>query len=199
MSWQEFFLRVAKPITRFFAYRRFPFTRKKITGLDYFSWRDLIEPGTVMLTTTKGELSNLLNPARIKHGGIYVGHTLWEEFDEEVPTVVEAVGRGVVKTDLVSFLTQKDYIVGLEPCFKIDYENLTKLSLASIGSGYDYYFKKDNKKYYCFELIAHLFEQSSGVSLKMFDYWGHSVYNPDSFLRGDHFRIVFKNLPDDKI
>ena len=75
--------------------------KRKITGKDYFEIRDSIEIGTVFLTKTNYEFTNLINPTGLKHGAIYIGSIN----NSKIKYVAEAVGKGVVFTDLVSFLT----------------------------------------------------------------------------------------------
>jgi len=107
----RFILTCLKPFVIWFGSLYAPFTRKKVTGKHYYLLRDEIEVGTVLLTVTEGEFSNLINPEKLKHAGTYVGNIL----GTGVRYVIEAVGKGVVLTDLVTFLTTKDLVVGCKP------------------------------------------------------------------------------------
>jgi len=70
MKW---LLKILKPIVIWISHKHFPWTHKKITGDHYYKWRDKITPGCVILSSTNGELSNLINPSDIKHGALYTG------------------------------------------------------------------------------------------------------------------------------
>ena len=170
-----------------------PFSRKKITGANYYLWRDSIKIGTVILTKTRGELSNLINPVEIKHAAIYVG----DPYDEGVKYVMEATSKGVVLTDLVTFLTTKDLAVGCYPKFIRSKEKLTEELQACVNSyvgiPYDYLFNGDDKAFYCFELVADCFKsvhpelQLKGREIVK----SKIVYDHNTFLDGDFFEVIF--------
>ena len=126
-----------------------PFTHKAITGKDYYLLRDSICPGTLLFTTKYGEFSNIINKSNPKHGAIYVG----DIHGDGIRYVVEAIGKGVVLTDLVSFLLTKDELVIVEPTFtdKEGMREAAKEAIKLIGSEYDLDFDLKNKKYYCIE------------------------------------------------
>lgn len=168
-----------------------PYSKKKVTGKEYFIWRDFIEVGTVLLTKTEGELSNLINPVSkdIKHGGLYIGYI------DGIPTVAEAVGKGVVFTDLVTFLTTKDRVIGLKPDF------LTQDDKAFIpveadkreGLVYDYLFTSGNSAFYCFELIVDIFKSiKPNVILNTVEIVkDYHIYDESTFLEDDRFFKLF--------
>tara|TARA_R110002051_G_scaffold75594_1_gene137435 strand:- start:6808 stop:7404 length:597 start_codon:yes stop_codon:yes gene_type:complete len=155
-AFYSWLLGLLKPVVIWWGKLHLPFTHKRVTGKHYYMLRDKITLGTVLLTTTRGEFSNLINPEKIKHAGIYVG-----ELDRDgIKYVLEAVGRGVVKTDLVTFLTTKDLVVGIEPKF-LNYDDVARVGDEAkriIGIPYDYLFEKGSKAMYCFEAVAHIFK-----------------------------------------
>ncbi len=149
-------LKLLKPFIVLIGKISAPFSKKGITGKHYYLIRDNISIGTVLLSTTYGELSNLINPEKIKHAGIYVG-----DIDGTgIGYVVEAVSKGVVKTDLVTFLTTKDLVIGCRPNFLTN-EDKVQIPVEAkriIGIPYDYLFQKGAEAMYCFEAVAHIFK-----------------------------------------
>ena len=189
----NFLLKVLKPFIIWFGSLHFPFTHKKITGEHYYKWRDSIDVGTVFLSKTRGELSNILNPLEIKHGAIYVGKIK----GDDVCYVAEAVGRGVVLTDLVSFMTSKDTLIAVEPTFLRDEEVFEK-SLHAVtgyvlGTPYDYLFQEGGEAFYCFELVQHLLSEIySGLSLQAKEIVkGKKIYDANTFLDERFFKVIF--------
>lgn len=184
-------LKFLRPFVKWVGNLYWPFTRKKVTGWHYFKYRDLIEIGTVFLTKTNGEFTNYINPASkdIKHSGIYIGKI------EGIPTVIEAVGKGVVLTDLVSFLTSKDRVIGLNPNF-LDYDDKKYLPLEALkfkGLPYDYLFKSGNKAFYCFELVVNIFKSTVPSAILKTEeiVKGYLIYDESTFLEDDRFKIIF--------
>lgn len=199
MKWQDYLLKVIKPFVLFFGRWHIPFSKKKITGKNYYLWRDEIQVGTVFLTTTQGEFSNLFNPVKIKHGGIYVGYQFHPEYMRAIPCVLESVGTGTRLLDLVTFLTTKDYVVALKPQFVGDLERsrLLKNAKKFVGIPYDYSFLKSMKAVYCFELVvAALRMNTSEKKFKTETILGREIYGPDTFLKDDRFEIMFTNIPE---
>lgn len=186
----NFILKTLKPFIVFIGRIHSPFSRKKITGKHYYQWRKSIEVGTVLLTKTNGEFSNLFNPAKIKHAGIYIG-----KIDSEVRYVLEAVGRGVVLTDLVTFLTTKDIVVGCKPKFIDEKFSIYAKESAKMFEGvpYDFLFNKGDDAFYCFELCASILMSAySEVSLNCEELIkGRRIYSEDTFLDLNYFDIAF--------
>ena len=182
-------LKFLKPFIIFIGKLHFPFSRKKITGYHYYLWRDFIDVGMVFLTKTEGEISNYINPVAIKHGALYIGYV------DGIPTVIEALGRGVVYTDLITFLTSKDRVIGLKPTFlnNIDQTFIPNEALKLKGIPYDYLFSSGNKKYYCFELVAEIFKsvKPSVILAKEEIVKRYNIYSENTFLDDDRFLKVF--------
>lgn len=186
-----FFLIVFKPIILLFSKVYISFSKKKVTGRHYFIYRDLIEVGTVLLTKTNGEATNLFNPVskEIKHAGLYLGYI------DGIPTVIEARLKGVQYTDLVTFLTTKDRVIGLKPTYFTKEDKIFTVSEAAkfIGMKYDFLFRSSNKAFYCFELIAEIFKSvRPSVILKTSEVIkGYHVYDEGTFLNDERFFITF--------
>ena len=181
-------LKVLKPFVKWFGALHIPFTHKKINGKDYFKWRARINVGSVLLTVTRGEFSNILNPSKLKHAGIYIGKI------DGVGYVAEAVGRGVVLTDLVTFLTTKDTVVVCNPKFKFDKLLVTEKALLAVEKRkpYDYMFTGGDKAFYCFELAVHclsnIYTQNKFKLAEMA--LSKMIYNHNTFLDSEMFDVV---------
>lgn len=125
-----------------------PFSRKLITGSDY---RDLmnvgLEEGDIILSLTHGELGNPLIPGHFSHVCGIVG----------AREIVEAVGTGVRRTDIVDFFMNKDQMVALRPKFANREQKLNAVWywLSQVGKPYNFDLKlsKHDEKHYCCELI----------------------------------------------
>jgi len=166
---------------------------KDVTDSVYYQVRDKIEIGTVFLTTTHWEITNIFNPCEYKHGALYVGRI----FGDEVCYVIEATRLGVVFTPLSEFMTSKDIVVGLKPNFirKIDtfVEDLSEAGKAFEGTPYDYLFKKGAKAFYCFELVVAMFNRAyPEIRFKCKDIVkGKKIFDHDTFLDEDFFEVSF--------
>ena len=190
-SFYNYILKKLKPFIIWTGKIHMPFSRKKFTGKHYYKIRDKIEPGTVLLTTTHGELSNLINPVSVKHGAVYIGKTT-----DDICYVTEAVGSGIVKTDLVTFLTTKDVVIGLKPNFltETDKTLLPGEAVKFIGIPYDYLFEKGKKALYCFENIVSVFKAlRPELNYKKNEIVkGKAVYDSSTFLSDKElFTVLF--------
>ena len=150
-----------------------PYSRKQITSQHYRLIKPMLAPGMAICTRTDGELANLFIPGFWSHAGIYVGDS----------TVVEAVGKGVVKTDLIDFLLTKDAIIVKDPSFanKEQMKDAAEWALKQVGKPYDMYFDKLNEYFYCSELIWLGFELTMGEVpfTKLKTVWGEETVVPD--------------------
>ena len=198
IKFYDFLLTVLGPFIRWWGKLHFPFTHKKITGQDYYNWRDEIAVGTVLLTKTNGEFSNLINPIPLKHAGIYVGRVK----EDNICYVAEAVGQGVVLTDLVTFLTTKDVVVLCHPKFIRNTEDFNaKLQtsvLKFVGLPYDYLFQKSGKAFYCFELAAACLKNVySELQLNCKEIIkGKRIFDANTFLDTNFFEVTIDSRTD---
>ena len=188
MKIYDWILKTLQPVVEWIGSLHFPFAKKKITGDHYYLWRDRITPGTVLLSTTQGELSNYINPTKIKHGGLYVG-------GKDIKYVVEALGRGVVKNNLVKFMTTKDRIVIIRPKFASEEQIQSIIEHANklLGMPYDYMFSKNNKALYCFEAIIEAYRaEFPEIPFKCKEIVkGKRIYDPDTFLEDpEHWEVI---------
>lgn len=116
----------------------------------------------------------------------------------EINYVIEAVGQGVVPTDLVSFLTSKDLVVGKQPTFCSDELALdaSRLAVYDLGKKYDYSFSHKDDTKYCFEVCGDAYENAieckklKRVVYKIFGLKVHDVFLSDTFQTND-WKTVF--------
>ena len=190
LKFYDYILTIAKPLI--LLANLFHLPKRKVTGVEYYPWRKDINIGTVLLTKANFELTNLINPAKIKHAAIYVGQIK----GGDVCYVAEAVRRGVVLTDLVTFLTTKDVVVVSHPTFirnKDDFEWELQQNIQDyVGLPYDYLFNLDGKAFYCFELVAmSLKSVYSELQLKCKTIVkGKRIYDENTFLDERFFKVI---------
>lgn len=186
----KWLLKTIKPVVMFLGKVHMPFSIKRITGEDYYKLRFGIEPGCIILTTTYGEFSNLINPGKTKHAALYIG-------GGKIKHVIEAVGTGVIKKDLVTFLLSKDEIIVLKPkqYTNEEVEDAIDNAYSYIGQPYDYVFSLDNGAKYCSELIWFSYRQANpDIKLKCDQYSGHHVVRPDHFLEDTaNWEVIYRN------
>lgn len=181
------FLKLCTPIVKFIGKIHVPFSRSKITGVQYYKYRDKIQPGDVLLSKTDGELSNIINPEDLKHAALYVGSI------DATPVryVIEATGHGVKYTDLVTFLTTKSRVVGSRPKF-LDGRGSEVGYFAKdfLGIKYDYTFELGAARLYCFELLFEIYSamglaseiETTEVVRDKPTYGCHAFYDNDNFI-----------------
>ena len=185
-----FLVNITRPFLKPILTMASPWSHKKISGMDYYKIKSLLQEGDVILSKTYGNFSNVLNPSELKHGAIFIGQ-------EPIEYVVEATGDGVVKTDLVSHIMTKDEIVVTRlKLFKDDNIQFAKdaacFANSQIGKEYDYNFSSGNNKYYCFELVADSINKlERGIELKQFKKVGTLYYLSDTFLDPELFDIIY--------
>jgi hypothetical protein len=122
-----------------------PFSHKEVTSKDFAELLDLCAPGDIVLTHTKGELTNLLIPGFWKHAAMV-------STDKDL--VIEAVGQGVKRTCWFDFLRTKDYLVLVRPDRTPQKRfDAARQAETLLGLGYDYEFESGDKEFYCSELV----------------------------------------------
>ena len=182
-------LNLIYPIIEYVSTLHLPYTVKKITGEHYYYLRDQIEPGDLILSTTYGELSNLINPSELKHGSIYLGKNV-----DGICNVAQVTKEGVHLEDLVSHLTSKDEIKIIR--YKSKFTSFQKQLYVEhfieprIDMPYDGEFKDDNKAFYCFELLSECLEsyETNYVACK------EQVFGAYAFTSGSFNNEQFKTI-----
>lgn len=136
-----------------------------------------LKAGDVLLSYSRGELTNFFIDGEYKHCAIYDGDG----------HVIEAIGKGVRAVTVDQFCEAKDKIAVLRPMFcGVDVcISAVTIALAKIGTPYDYLFEPNEKAFYCAELVAYAY------SLAM---QGQSPFKP-RFIMGINtiLPIDFKN------
>lgn len=162
-----------------------PWTRKLITAEDYRSFKSLLlDEGTILITKTNGELGNLFIPDFWSHSAIYTGSS----------SVIEAIGKGVVETDLIDFMMKKDFIIAVKPnkATVPDMAKAVEVAKTQIGKPYDYSFKhSDVEAFYCSELIQWSYNQSNKeIAFNNKTVFGVITLTPDDLV-GEGFEVVW--------
>ena len=98
-----------------------PYSRKKIKAHHYHKARYHLFPGTIILSRTHGEFSNLVIPGRYSHVGIIATDGM---------SVIEAISEGVVKTDLIDFMLKKDEVCIMRSSF-FDQDDMVQVSIEA--------------------------------------------------------------------
>jgi uncharacterized protein YycO len=156
-----------------------PFNHKKMTEAECIAIIGMIKPGDILLTHTRGELSNIALD-HWGHGAIYSLSGLWE-----------AVTAGVKPTELMFFLSRKDDVLVLRPRFGVDTSRLDRYCKYAEGTAYDYSFETGAEKIYCFEYCADAIMESSSAKIETKRTPLGKQYLASSFLEND-FDVVWK-------
>ena len=143
-----------------------------------------------MLCRARGEFSNLIIPGFFTHAAIYTPQG--QEICDEVLT--EAVGEGVQHKDIITFLTQHDYVAILEPNFLGDRKEeimryAAEIAIEQIGKPYDFEMEwcdHDIKAFYCSELVWYAYDQAFaryGIQNPLIpkESLGEDAYKPSDF------------------
>lgn len=171
MTLRMLLLNALRPLTEWVGKQHAPFSHKLITGYHYYNSLHHLKKGVVLLSRKDGELTNFLIPGDFTHTAIYCGmekfHALGEEF--EIPYVVEMIGKGAVKTDLLTFMLTKDRVAIQHPLFATDAQMAAAadwcVKQADEKVPYDYLFDPKNKAFSCSELPQKGYEVTIGQEL----------------------------------
>ena len=125
-----------------------PYSIKKMTEAACEDIMSKSKVGDVLLVRTEGELSTVLQPEYWTHAALVLTDRL----------VVEATTKGVRLTDIMYVIARVDDAALYRPDYARDPSAVQPEALKVVNMKYDYEFKKDNSKYYCFELVAYLLQ-----------------------------------------
>jgi len=123
----------------------------KVTAEFYYEAVDKIQPGDVLLSKEDFRLTNLFIPGFWSHAAIAIDNKY----------VMEAVGKGVVKTPMVKWIMSKDHVLILR------FKGIPSQIRAAAGlkaaehehEPYDYGFASGNAAWYCAELVWFAYEE----------------------------------------
>jgi hypothetical protein len=192
-------LEILAPIAQMSGKIHVPWSRKRVQGPHFYSILKHLKPGAILCSRTDGELTNLLIPGHRKHAAIF-GSIAFKDVNDEwfdYPYVIEALGKGVVLTDLVTFMTSKDEVILLYPKFATDQQmsEASKIAHKYLNSPYDYYFKPGNSAFYCSELIMQSYKEACvEVPFKPRIRLGVETIIAEDYVRAtDKFQIVWRS------
>lgn len=172
---QRSILKIVSFCSKFMSKIHSPWTHKKMSAAHYHSIRFKINPGTVLLSQTDGEFSNLFIPGFWSHAAIV----------SENLTVIEATSHGVVETDLIDFIMKKDTVVALEPLFADADQMIQAMVVAKLQMGKSYDFelnRTDIEKFYCSELVYFAYDKAVQHSpFKLRTTLGRETVTPQDF------------------
>lgn len=118
------------------------------------------QPLDVLLTNSKGHLSNWINPGKWKHVIVYLGKLNYGDY-KAIPMVAEAIGEGVVIRPLVECLQDKDELMALRGTERIlgkkpNFKAAIQFTYEQEGKPYDFLFDAGSrhrlKSFCCSEL-----------------------------------------------
>lgn len=178
-------LKLSEMISPWFGKIHFPFTHKKMSSKDYRSCKALMKNGMILLTNTDGELTSMLIPGFWSHVGMIVNPN----------EVIEAVGSGVRKVDLIDFILSRDYAVLLQPKW-LTHEQMEEASIiaaANEGKSYDFEFSASTQSFYCSELAYYSYKMVDPTSpIELRDRLGQMTFVPQDFWEASNkFEIVW--------
>lgn len=144
-EFRRLLIKLLKPISVLVGKIYFAPKKRDIKAKDVSAMLDVLEIGDVLVTFSKGELTNYLIEGTFKHVGMYIG-------DEQV---IEAIGKGVTVNSFDDFCSSKDRIAIVRPlfCTADERNKAAAYSMLHIGRPYDYYFEPSEKAFYCAELV----------------------------------------------
>jgi uncharacterized protein YycO len=145
------FLSMVEPISWLIGKIHAPFSNRLIKGKDFYAIQGLIQPGDIIVTRIRWHLTNLFIPKFWKHASIVSPRK----------TIIEAIGEGVVETDLFDFISTKDYVCVLRLVDKTSAHLQASMNaLNTVGLKYDYEFEDNDNEYYCSELVYWAFQRA---------------------------------------
>lgn len=193
----KFILDIVEPFIKWWGKLYFSFKKPQLTSFDYEIIRRTSQSCDIMLTISNGEFSNIFNPRgkdKFSHGAIYAGKE----------KVIEAVGKGVIETELVDFVLKHDAIIILRPTWLWHPEaknTILGFAYDQKGKSYDYDFEDNDitsdNDFYCFELVANCYERAfPALKLTKKKILDGEFYVADSFLNGP-FEVIYDSRRKD--
>jgi uncharacterized protein YycO len=192
---KPYVLKITKPFLILIGKIKMPWLSKAHVFEYFYEMQSALNPGDLILTTSRGHLSNIFNSmfnrGKYMHVGIYIGK------ENGIPMVVDAIGEGVVKRSLPVFLSDKDKIALVRPKEIIaNHSTIAKSNIwleQQIGKPYDYYFTFNNEGFYCSE-IAFFYYKAGNEEMpfaRYYDY-GLEVKPNDFYFAKKYFTTYFQ-------
>ena len=180
---------------------KMPFTSKQHIFSKFYEIQGMLKDGDIILSTSKGHLSKLfqkfVNKGKYNHTLIYAGEM------EGHPSIVEAIGEGVLSKTLPLFLSDKDSICIIRPLQNVATAEQKKKAIEfaknQIGKSYDFLFEvgggEGNKAYYCSELIFEAYKSANpNIGFMRRETLGYSSVAPNDFYNAKKFFEVIYEL-----
>jgi hypothetical protein len=141
----------------------------------------LLQPGMVILSHKKFELTNWFIRGHWTHAAIYITDNY----------VIEAVSKGVVKKDLETFIKTLDDFIILRPTF-CDHHTMNEAAEfveKIVGYPYNFTFRSRKESFYCSELVYRAYSQTSRWKYvkkeypgKLWDFHSDEIVIPQNLL-----------------
>ena len=189
------FVKLLIPVIQFIGKIHLPFTSKEKLMKDYYEIERILEPADILLSTSYGHLSNLVNFGTWKHALMYIGK------ENNIPYIVEAVGDGVVKKSLAQWLSSKDEICILRLQGNIltstQKQKAVEWIKEQIGKPYDYSFDSQTqdkfKNFYCSELCLGAVKAGNPeADIDLRDTNGIKTITPDDFYNMKKTSVIYE-------
>ena len=152
---QRLFLDITSRVARFVGKIHMPYSRKKLSSKHVRELEQILKPGMILLSHTRGEFSNYFIPGFWAHVAIV----------DDNHDVIEAVAKGVVMTDLIDFVMTKDAVMVVDALFIHEDQRMAVVEEARkhLGKPYDFELVQSNiEKFYCSELAYLSLKAASG-------------------------------------
>lgn len=143
-----------RKLARFFSRIHMPFSRKRLHEKEVLRFISNLENGDVVLTHTRGELTNF-GLSYWSHAGVFYEGRIYE-----------ATTEGVISTNPYYFFAKKDAATIYRPLFSFGLNELKYFFFSNLNAPYDFDFKDSDKEFYCFELVARAFAYSTASLVK---------------------------------
>ena len=155
-----------------------------VSGYDIERLMDIVKPGDVILRGYNKYLDGkfIPDPKGYSHAGIYIGGN----------EMVHAVAPKVEKCHIMDFC-QADRIMVL--CPKEGQLSAIETAISRIGIPYDFNYKTDRGKLYCFELIANCYPEAqiqTTVIKKFLGFVKRNCYIAPNIYGNQWFKVVFE-------
>jgi len=187
MTWRRLKYLVARAIIKPFGnWQLFPYpfflllgdTHYKVKGRETRVVADMLRTGDILLRRYRNYISGWFIPGYYTHVALYVGDN----------HVIHAIGKGVVKEDILTFLRTDEVAVLRVRADEKRVKTACDEAHNVLGAEYDFIFDSiDDKRFYCSELVKHCYEG-------LFDQPEESgVIKPDVFIESDNADMIFES------
>lgn len=157
-----------------------PYSIKEMTEKRCVGIINAASVGDIILIRTKGEFTTALQPDYWTHSMVYLGTNF----------VIEATTKDVKLTNIMYALARTDDAILLRPKFRFDEVDMTKYAISRVNAPYDFSFDSSDKAFYCHELVAKVFMNSSSITIPKVKTLLGEKWLPKSFLDSGLFSKI---------